>query len=112
MRADGGGHVAGGLDRDAPSVGDRQERLSGFFRQQGQVDAFSSEGPLVGAAEHEQRFGEGEATMCAATSSPEGPGMSRSRTTIGTRILRCYEPEHVVGISKTTDVPATSRSLD
>ena len=35
-----------------------EERLGGFFRDEGQVDVFSGEGPLVGAAEQEQRFGE------------------------------------------------------
>ena len=30
----------------------------GFFRDEGQVDVFSGEGPLVGAAEQEQCFGE------------------------------------------------------
>ena len=34
------------------------ERLGGFFGDQGQVDVFSVEGPLVGTAEQEQRFGE------------------------------------------------------
>ena len=35
-----------------------EERFGGFFRYEGQVDVFSGEGPLVGAAEQEQRFGE------------------------------------------------------
>ena len=35
-----------------------EERFGGFFRDEGQVDVFSGEGPLVGAAEQEQRFGE------------------------------------------------------
>ena len=35
---------------------ERQERFSGFFRCQGQIDVFSREGPLVGAAEQEQCF--------------------------------------------------------
>ena len=35
-----------------------EERLGGFFGDEGQVDGLAGEGPLVGAAEHEQRFGE------------------------------------------------------
>jgi hypothetical protein len=35
-----------------------EERFGGFFRDEGQVDAFSGERPLVGPAEQEQRFGE------------------------------------------------------
>ena len=35
-----------------------EERFSGFFRYEGQVDVLSGEGPLVGAAEQEQCFGE------------------------------------------------------
>ena len=35
-----------------------QERFGGFFRDEGQVDVFSGEGPLVGPAEQQQRFGE------------------------------------------------------
>ena len=58
MRADGGGHVAGGLDGEAAFFREREERLGGFFRDEGQVDVFAGEGPLVGAAEQEQRFGE------------------------------------------------------
>ena len=58
VRADGGGHVAGGLDGDAALLCEGEERLGGFFRYEGQVDVFSREGPLVGAAEQEQCFGE------------------------------------------------------
>ena len=36
----------------------REERFGGFLGDEGQVDVFSDEGPLVGAAEQEQRFGE------------------------------------------------------
>ena len=50
--------VAGGLDGDAVRFGEGEERLGGFFRDERQVDGFSGEGPLVGAAEQEQRFGE------------------------------------------------------
>ena len=50
MRNGGGGHVAGGLDRDAASFCEGEERFGGFFRYEGQVDVFSGEGPLVGAA--------------------------------------------------------------
>ena len=50
--------VAGGLDGDAALLGEGEERLGGFFRDEGQVDVFSGEGPLVGAAEQEQCFGE------------------------------------------------------
>ena len=35
-----------------------EERFGGFLRDEGQVDVFSGEGPLVGAAEQEQCFGE------------------------------------------------------
>ena len=49
-RADRRGDVAGGLDDDALLLGERQERFGGLFRQEGQVDLFSGEGPLVGAA--------------------------------------------------------------
>ena len=35
-----------------------EERFSGFFRYEGQVDVFSGEGSLAGAAEQEQCFGE------------------------------------------------------
>jgi hypothetical protein len=34
-----------------------EERFGGFFRYEGQVDVFSGEGPLVGAAEQEQCLG-------------------------------------------------------
>ena len=58
VRADGGGRVAGGLDREPASFGKGEERFGGFFRYERKVDGFSGEGPLVGAAEQEQRFGE------------------------------------------------------
>ena len=58
MRADGGGHVAGGLDAEAAFFCEGEQRFGGLFREEGQVDAFSGEGPLVGAAEQEQCFGE------------------------------------------------------
>jgi hypothetical protein len=58
VRADGGGDVAGGLDGDAAFSRRGEERFGGFFRDEGQVDVFSGEGPLVGAAEQEQRLGE------------------------------------------------------
>jgi hypothetical protein len=58
MGADGGGHVAGGLDGEAASFCEREKRLGGLFRQEGKVDVFSGEGPLAGAAEQEQRFSE------------------------------------------------------
>ena len=35
-----------------------EKRFSSFFRYEGQVDVFSGEGPLVGAAEQEQCFSE------------------------------------------------------
>ena len=57
-RADGRGDVAGGLDGDAALLGERQERLGGLLRDERQVDVFSGEGPLVGAAEQEQCLGE------------------------------------------------------
>ena len=39
-------------------LGEGQERLGGFLCGEGQVDALPGEGPLVGAAEEEQRLGE------------------------------------------------------
>ena len=56
--ADGGGDVAGGLDGDAPLLCERKECLGGFFRDEGEVDQFAHERPLVGTAEQEQCFGE------------------------------------------------------
>ena len=50
--------VAGGLDGDAALLCEGEERLGGFFGYEGQVDGLSDEGPLVGAAEQEQCFGE------------------------------------------------------
>jgi hypothetical protein len=41
-----------------PCFFEREERFSGFFRYEGQVDVFPGEGSLVGAAEQEQCFGE------------------------------------------------------
>ena len=38
--------------------------------------------------------------------------MKGSSSTTNTRMLRCYEPAHIVGISKTAYVPATPRSLE
>ena len=40
------------------ALGEREQRLSGLLRYQGQVDWHSGEGPLVGAAEQEQGLGE------------------------------------------------------
>ena len=53
-----GVEVAGGLDGEAALFGEGEERFGGFFRDEGQVDVLSGEGPLVGAAEQEQCFGE------------------------------------------------------
>ena len=53
-----GAGVAGGLDGDAALLGEREERLGGLLGDQGQVDGLAGEGPLVGAAEQEQRLGE------------------------------------------------------
>src|SRR5207247_943393 len=58
VRADGGGHVAGGCDGDASLFCKGEERFGGFFGYEAEVDVFSGEGPLVGAAEQEQCFGE------------------------------------------------------
>ena len=41
VRADGGGQVAGGLDGEAASFCEGEERFGGFFRYQGQVDVFA-----------------------------------------------------------------------
>ena len=43
VRADGRGHLARGLDRDAALLCEGEKRLGGFFRDQGQVDAFPGE---------------------------------------------------------------------
>ena len=48
--------VAGGLDREAAFLCEGEERFGGFFRDEGEVDVFSGEGPLVGAAEQKQCF--------------------------------------------------------
>src|SRR5207247_5782164 len=56
--ADGGGLVAGGLDGEAAFFCEGEECFGGFFGYEGQVDVFSGEGPLIGAAEQEQCFGE------------------------------------------------------
>ncbi|HEX3279054.1 MAG TPA: hypothetical protein VHR40_11065 [Thermoleophilaceae bacterium] len=52
------GRVAGGLDGDAAFLCEGKQRFGGLLRDEGQVDVFSGEGPLVGAAEQEQSFGE------------------------------------------------------
>ena len=39
MRADGGGHVAGGLDGEAAFFREGEQRFRGLFREEGQVDA-------------------------------------------------------------------------
>ena len=53
-----GRDVAGGLERDPALLGEGEERLGGFLRDEGQVDELAGEGPLVGAAEQEQGLGE------------------------------------------------------
>ena len=53
-----GGDVAGGLDGDAVLFREGEERLRGFFRDEGQVDVFPGEGSLAGPAEQKQCFGE------------------------------------------------------
>jgi hypothetical protein len=58
MRADGRGRDAGGLDGEAAFFCEGEKRFGGFFRYERQVDVFSGKGPLVGAAEQEQCFGE------------------------------------------------------
>jgi hypothetical protein len=58
VRSDGGTHIAGGFDRDAPFFRQGEKRFSGFLGYQGEVDAFSGEGSLVGATEQEHRFSE------------------------------------------------------
>lgn len=57
LGAAGGGDVAAGLDGDAVLLREGEEGLGGLFRQEGQVDVFPGEGPLVGAAEQEQCLG-------------------------------------------------------
>ena len=40
-----------GMEEQAAFLGEGEERLSGFFRYEGQVDGFWGVGPLVSAAE-------------------------------------------------------------
>jgi hypothetical protein len=54
----GWGDVAGRLDGDAVLLCEREEGFGSFFRCQGQVDVFSGERSLVGAADQQQCFGE------------------------------------------------------
>ena len=54
----GGRRVAGGFDGDAALLCQREECFGGFLRDERQVDGFSAEGPLVGAAEQQQCLGE------------------------------------------------------
>jgi hypothetical protein len=58
FRADGGGPVAGRFNGDAAHFCDREERLGGFFGYERQVEVFSGEGALLGAAEQEKSFSE------------------------------------------------------
>jgi hypothetical protein len=51
--AGGGGDVAGGFDGEAAFFREGQECFGGLFGDEGQVDVFSGEGSLVGAAEQE-----------------------------------------------------------
>ena len=60
MRAERRGHVARGLDRETALLRERKEGLGRFFRDEGQVDGLLDKGSLVGAAEHEQRFGKAD----------------------------------------------------
>ena len=46
------------FDGDAVLFREGEQCFGGFFRHEGQVDVFSGEGALVGAAEQEQCFGE------------------------------------------------------
>jgi len=41
VRSEGRSDLAGGLDGEAALFNEREERFSGFFRYQGQVDMFS-----------------------------------------------------------------------
>ncbi len=54
VRANRGGHVARGLDREAAFLGEGEERLGRLLGDEGQVDLVSPEGSLVGAAQQEQ----------------------------------------------------------
>jgi hypothetical protein len=58
LRAEGGGHVTGDVDGDAAFFREGEERFSGFFCYEGQVDVFWDEGSLVSATEEEQCFSE------------------------------------------------------
>jgi hypothetical protein len=58
VRADGRGDVPGGLDGDAALFCEGEQGFGGLFCGQGQVEVFSGEGPLVGAAEQQQCLGE------------------------------------------------------
>ena len=58
MRTERRGHVARGLDGDGAFLREREERFGRLFGDQRQVGVFPREGPLVGPAQQEQRFGE------------------------------------------------------
>ncbi len=62
VRADRGRHAAGGLDGEAASLREGEERFARFLRDQGQLDVLAGEGPPIGAAEQEQCFGEVDRT--------------------------------------------------
>src|SRR5262249_21805129 len=53
-----GGRVSGGFDGGAALFCEGEERLGGFFGDEGEVDVFCGEGSSVGAAEQEQCLGE------------------------------------------------------
>jgi hypothetical protein len=52
------GCVVGDFDGEAAFFCERDERFGSFFGYEGEVEGFWGEGPLVGAAEQEQCFGE------------------------------------------------------
>ena len=54
------GRVAGGLDREAKPFSQGEKRFRGFLGDEGEVDVFRDEGPLVGATEQEQRLGQAD----------------------------------------------------
>lgn len=52
------GDLAAGFEGDSVLLREGEECFGGLFRQKGQVDALSGEGPLFGAADQEQCLGE------------------------------------------------------
>ena len=72
--------LAGDLDRDPAVLGEREQPLGHLLDEQREVDGLMREGSLVGAAEHEQRFGEVDRSALTA--------WRRARSSSVTAVLR------------------------